>query len=188
MTIHKSSKKRIAIEQRRDQAVKMRLEGHTLQVIADTLGVSASMILKDIQASLNELSMDTLDKVRQYRGLLTARRESLINNHWIAANDPTDEKCAVSATIVERNLAGLAKLHGLDAPEVKQILMDSTDSDEERAKRAVVIEVAGEGAIDWEQARRDAEETRQYIDAKMNAPSQAIDAEITEIDTDATDH
>lgn len=112
MTVSKYQKAKN--DERRSQAINMRVAGLNWQHIAETAGYpSPDAARVDINRALKENLNTTADAVTELRELGIARAEALMSSHWIKATRKHDPD---SSRTVLRCLDQLMKLQGTAAP------------------------------------------------------------------------
>ncbi|MCB1773861.1 MAG: hypothetical protein KDI88_09610 [Gammaproteobacteria bacterium] len=112
MTESATSARRAKAAERRREALKMRIEGKTLQQIGDALGITRQAAGKSIRAALIQLGEETREDSETLRALQQARIEHAIRMVW-----PDIENGRLTA--IDRLVKLLdqqARLFGLYAP------------------------------------------------------------------------
>lgn len=108
----KTSPRRTAARQRRQQAIALRVEGNTFDQIAAALGCTRSAAWKMVQREIDEIVRDTRADAAELRALELARLDDAQRAIWDRVEDGHLPSIDRLLRISERR----AKLLGLDAP------------------------------------------------------------------------
>ena len=113
----KTAPARVTADMLRRQAVQLRMAGCTLEEIGKQIGRSKGSVSKYINQALAEFARDTEEAIAEVKRMEDARIERLIRAHW-----PQAIKGHLAATDrVIRLMERKARLHGLDAPQRKEL-------------------------------------------------------------------
>jgi hypothetical protein len=112
-----TDKVKISVAERRHKVIDLRRAGGSLRAIADQLGVSHTMVAKDLEHGLDELLKQEVAGREGLRALELDRLNSLQLAYWQRAIKGEIE----AADFVLRVSARRARLLGLDKPEQLQI-------------------------------------------------------------------
>src|SRR5262245_6416294 len=107
-----TSPRRLLAAQRRAEIVRLRVEGRTLQAIADEIGLSRSAVHESLTNELKKLADRSQEAAAAYRELTLARLEALFAAVWPKVQDGHVPSVNAAVSILDRQ----AKLLGLDAP------------------------------------------------------------------------
>jgi predicted DNA-binding protein YlxM (UPF0122 family) len=156
------------------EAVELKLQGHTHREIADSLRVSPTTVAQLIKEGLAELRDLSREATEDLILMQNARLEHLYKQLQERIAEGSTRAIETAIKVLERQ----AKLHGLDAPEKKQVdvRLSELPDDEllEHAKRAGVSLNLLEGA----NAALPGEKTA--IPAAITSSLNVIDVEYTE--------
>src|SRR5262245_34850770 len=123
-----TSPRRVLAAQRRAEIVRLRVEGRTLQAIADEIGLSRSAVHESLTNELKKLADRSQEEAAVYRELTLARLEALFAALWPQAQAGHVPSVNAAVSILDRQ----AKLLGLDAPsrhETKLTVERMTDAE-----------------------------------------------------------
>ena len=127
-------------DQRRAQAIELKLGGATYQVIADTLGYyDRSHARRDILEGLQEVREYQRDLALQLTDLMWERYERLLTAHWPIAlqGDPDAATTVIRITEAQIKLRGLAAPVKVDLGRVQDVfeqLMAGAPPDDETSE------------------------------------------------------
>lgn len=106
----KSDQRAVLAQNRRMQALELRIKGKTTTEIARQLGIDASNVRRDIRRAYNDLAKEQQHLVERLRNLTQVRLEALLSAHWETAVAGNREATQTVLNIIDREL----KLFGLD--------------------------------------------------------------------------
>jgi hypothetical protein len=138
----------VARVDRRSEALRLRVSGHSFRAIARLLGVSVRQAHVDFQQAVAERP---LENVEELRAMGNEALEAVLEGHLSAARKGDDK----SAQVVIKAVAQHAKINGYEAP--KKLEMTGKDGgpletrstyDELLGRLARVATAAGEGSGD----------------------------------------
>jgi hypothetical protein len=119
---------KLAIADRRAQAVQLRMKGHTFREIAEQLEVSLGQVHSDVSLSLAETRDRTADDCLLLRTIEHERMETVWQRLSTEAEGCTDiDKLVKLTTAMHRNSELRQRLHGLE--QSKQNLADQKMAD-----------------------------------------------------------
>lgn len=127
MSESKTSGRRVSGAQRRREALRLRIEGRTLQQIGDALGISRQAAGKHLKNAMAQLAEETREESELLRAIHAARIEHAISVLW-----PKVEAGSLGA--IDRLIKLIethSKLFGLFAPN-KTALTDANGTREYR--------------------------------------------------------
>tara|TARA_R110000787_G_scaffold114837_1_gene224662 strand:- start:50 stop:595 length:546 start_codon:yes stop_codon:yes gene_type:complete len=119
---------RQALEQRRQRALEMRVQGASYRAIAQTLGVSHQLIEKDVKTVLGKMAEANKDSADELRVLMTERYERVLMRLYPLAIGKPERTDQVTGVVTEavppslgavdrvlRLLENVAQIHGLNS-------------------------------------------------------------------------
>ncbi len=109
---NKTGARTITVAERRAEALELRKQGLTYEVIGQKLGISNTAAYKHVRRALDAIEKDIDEKATHLKIIEKARLERLFNSIWNAATGGDLYAIDRALKIMERQ----AKLLGLDAP------------------------------------------------------------------------
>jgi len=148
----KQHAKALKLEQRRAEAIRLKLAGHGYRAIAATLGINVHTAYDDVQAVLDETRKQARNDAEQERRLQLERIDLMVEKLTGLLDDR--EKAARAAEVIRGLEERRAKLLGLDSPskfehagpEGGPITLDARDALFERIAGLVAGTAAGGAA------------------------------------------
>ena len=109
-----NTSKVIAAEERRSQALQMKVAGATYAQIADQTGVSIAQAYKDIRKRLGEVRRGDRETVEQEWLLQMTRLERMLLRWWPLATGADDDKAELGTNQCLKIMGQMNKIGGLE--------------------------------------------------------------------------
>ena len=109
-----NTSKAIAAEERRSQALQMKVAGATYAQIADQTGVSIAQAYKDIRKRLGEVRKGDRETVEQEWLLQMTRLERMLLRWWPLATGADDDKAELGTNQCLKIMGQMNKIGGLE--------------------------------------------------------------------------
>ena len=109
-----NTSKVIAAEERRSQALQMKVAGATYAQIADQTGVSIAQAYKDIRKRLGEVRKGDRETVEQEWLLQMTRLERMLLRWWPLATGADDDKAELGTNQCLKIMGQMNKIGGLE--------------------------------------------------------------------------
>ena len=109
-----NTSKAIAAEERRSQALQMKVAGATYAQIADQTGVSIAQAYKDIRKRLGEVRRGDRETVEQEWLLQMTRLERMLLRWWPLATGADDDKAELGTNQCLKIMGQMNKIGGLE--------------------------------------------------------------------------
>ena len=114
----KTSRRNLTRAERRRQAVELRIEGHTFEVIGRIMGINRSNAYRLVKSELDQINKETRESAEGLRALEAMRLDSLHRAMWDKAIDGNFQAVDRVLKIMSRR----AKLLGLDKPAQERVV------------------------------------------------------------------
>jgi len=109
-----NTSKAIAAEERRSQALQMKVAGATYAQIADQTGVSIAQAYKDIRKRLGEVRKGDRETVEQEWLLQMTRLERMLLRWWPLATGADDDKAELGTNQCLKIMGQMNRIGGLE--------------------------------------------------------------------------
>jgi hypothetical protein len=109
-----NTSKAIAAEERRSQALQMKVAGATYAQIADQTGVSIAQAYKDIRKRLGEVRRGDRETVEQEWLLQMTRLERMLLRWWPLATGADDDKAELGTNQCLKIMGQMNRIGGLE--------------------------------------------------------------------------